>query len=413
MNAGSQSTLRITVAPAGTKKALRFENHLGERLDVGDVGSIASFDGKHAAFRNRLEGLKNLAQGGLKLDWSNTTASVAALYSLGALFLLEVIQRDELGPLSKLCEKAIMTRNVTSGFPQIQILSHGRTAFASHFPFEFLPLFGLPPPGRIENHTQLEEALSRFLGFSAVVTRQSFDKVSHLRMSPNTKQLPMRFFQYASLPTASRELEFFTRRPDIDVDGPWTFDAERGTAATLARYMYSPCTDFAGEPRDLDDQVQHFCCHTDTLGDDQPYLLLLESEDGTRAEVSLDDLRTASAVLELDESCEGRAVRPLIFLNSCGGGAADPRQIGSFADYFYRENRNRGFIGTHTMIPDEVAGAFSAIFYENFLKRHACIGEAMTRARTTFAMRYQNPLSILYVYYGAPEITIEPAETLQ
>ena len=58
-------------------------------------------------------------------------------------------------------------------------------------------------------------------------------------------------------------------------------------------------------------------------------------------------------------------------------------------------------------MPDNIAAAFSRLFYEGLLDADLPLGEAVLQARQRLLAR-NNPLGILYTLYGDPDLVVMP-----
>jgi hypothetical protein len=76
----------------------------------------------------------------------------------------------------------------------------------------------------------------------------------------------------------------------------------------------------------------------------------------------------------------------------------------SFPRFFLQDNRNRGFIGTETNVPDAFAANFSRYFYSGLLNG-LNLGEAIYEAKWAM-LKNCNPLGILYTNYADPELRV-------
>jgi hypothetical protein len=77
----------------------------------------------------------------------------------------------------------------------------------------------------------------------------------------------------------------------------------------------------------------------------------------------------------------------------------------SFPKFFLKENRNRGFIGTETNVPDGFAAEFSQMFYRSLL-RGVSLGRAIYDAKWAMLREKNSPLGILYTVYADPDLCV-------
>ncbi|MDX3022916.1 hypothetical protein [Streptomyces acidiscabies] len=87
---------------------------------------------------------------------------------------------------------------------------------------------------------------------------------------------------------------------------------------------------------------------------------------------------------------------PLVVMNACGSGRMRAPGSTSFP-YLFLGNRNRGFIGAETEIPDDIAAAFSRALYERFLILCIPLGRAVLESRLHLL---RNPLGLTYAAYA-------------
>jgi hypothetical protein len=275
-------------------------------------------------------------------------------------------------------------------------------------PIEFLPLFELSEWPKPDDLPTLEEAARRFPGFSAILQREFPNiSVSQDLLLDNDPKLPLKCFYNSSLRGADQEIQFFQNNKNcIDIDGPWPERQLSGNdfPRSLALHLRYADRRFNGQYRTPVDQIQHFVCHCE-VDDEVSSDSCLRLTFGNEATIA--DLQSFFAVFEeRSRSREG----PLIFLNACESSRIDPMGVTSFPRFFLEENRNRGFIGTETNIPDGFASDFSQYFYRSLLKG-INLGKAIFQAKWTMLRERNNPLGILYVVYADPDLHVsKPVE---
>lgn len=225
-------------------------------------------------------------------------------------------------------------------------------------------------------------------------------------ISRDGQHLPVKLFQNASLPNVKAEMDYFQTSAVYDADGPWPSSVmeESAFSETLLHHIFNPAQRLDGQPRSIPDQIHHFACHCDTFGTPSQDRLILGAAGGPQFSMTLERLKVRLG--ELAEKGKVSAEEmPLVFLNACGSASVDQRQLGSFVKFFLL-NRNRGFIGAQTMIPDLFASEFAKYFYSNLVSRGLTVGEAVLRARRKLAERHRNLLGILYMHYGPAELRL-------
>jgi hypothetical protein len=400
----SDIALKIVISPDAATHAFRIENGFGEKVEIGNRSLLDQQLLQQQALRARLDDVLQAAGPQLKLDWPTANEVLVRLHRVGLAILLDIVgdEKEKLPKIQDICRTAF-DRVPGGTLPTVQIVSPPDDFFANCFPFEILPLLSTKRP-RVVDYPSLDEALSAFIGFSAIVERSSFRPAADFEIERTSGCLPIKFFQNASLPGVEAEGAFLCGRRDLDVDGPWPIESAADGPAFVAGHIADPALRLSGDPRAPVDQIQHFSCHCDTATGVKSHFFSLQAQGGDKIDIDLLNLATDVAYYLGDRRIE--CEMPLIFFNNCGGASVDPRQIGSFVKFFAVNNRNRGFIGTQTRIPDKLAKAFSELFYVNLLRERMRVGAAVTAARRTLALRYSNPLSILYIHYGPAALAI-------
>jgi hypothetical protein len=93
-------------------------------------------------------------------------------------------------------------------------------------------------------------------------------------------------------------------------------------------------------------------------------------------------------------------------MNSCGSGDLDPGGASSFPDLFMNNDLGfTGFIGTETVMPNDIAAEFSIRFYEKLIQG-VKIGEAILLTRWDLLSLYRNPMGLMYTLFAEPEIRV-------
>ena len=99
--------------------------------------------------------------------------------------------------------------------------------------------------------------------------------------------------------------------------------------------------------------------------------------------------------------------QPLIFANACTTSASDPYVANLLEQSLFRRGC-RGFLGTETKVPIQLASRFATIFF-NFFYRHIdpepmAAGEALAQTRLFLLSEYANIGGILYTYLNQYEL---------
>ncbi|MER7582384.1 CHAT domain-containing protein [Kitasatospora sp. NPDC097691] len=287
----------------------------------------------------------------------------------------------------------------TDVIPLIEIRGHDED-----FPFELLPLFDARPVPAFVNYAEAEDTLRRFLGFGAVVrrTRGETAEVEDLRASP---RLPVQLLSHSGVHTEA-DTESLEGHDGVDIEGPWPGPGIplETVVERLVDALYDPGTALDGGSRSSPVQIQHFSCHCTTDNrTDEGFTLILGGSGDHERRISLGRIRQGFRQRAQQRGPLGGA-RSLVIANACGSAKIDKTTRRSFPHWFLR-NRHRGFIGTETDVPEEVAVAFSVRLYEALLDQKP-LGEAVVLARRRLFTDRSNPLGLLYVLYGDPFLRI-------
>ncbi len=284
--------------------------------------------------------------------------------------------------------------------PPLVQCAGGRDGF---LPLEFLPLFRMFPGPPVETQDDFATACRTLVGFSCVVRRAMLPAPVHggttLQTGPQGR-VPARYLYYEHLEGAVEELAWFadTGGAHIDLEGPYPDGA--GQAPALAEQIFDPRLLLNGARRELPDQVQHFACHCYTRSDDTLAAEIELSGAGHHSRTTLGAL--GADLVALGASQDQRDFDlPLVMMNACGSGRMRAPGAPSFP-YLFLMNGNRGFIGTETEIPDDVAAAFSKALYERFLIRRVPLGRALLESRRQLLNTLRNPLGLAYAAYADP-----------
>jgi len=98
---------------------------------------------------------------------------------------------------------------------------------------------------------------------------------------------------------------------------------------------------------------------------------------------------------------------PLVFANACTTSAADPYITNLLQQNLFRRGC-RGFLGTETKVPIELASRFAMIFFYFFYRqadsRPMAAGEALAQTRLFLLTDYGNIGGIFYAYLNQFEL---------
>ncbi|MFB4279616.1 CHAT domain-containing protein [Nonomuraea sp. MTCD27] len=331
--------------------------------------------------------------------------------ALGQLFhdtrrLMENIFQslDRVLEIRKFCAGALLAAATGIEVPIVEV-----TGPTGEFPFELLPLFGpAPVPERIED---IETFSRRFLSFVAVV-RRAPDVPDAAPAQPLTgKPLQLAFTWYQPLAAVQDEHDFFVGlgERELQLNGPWPAPGVPNVDVVnrLAEGLVDPRLRYSAARADTEVQVQHFACHC-VAEQDRNFLLLSGCEDDEPRPVTLETLQSAytTAWEPYRERLSADSVRPLVFLNACRAGTIDPQRLSSWPMWFI-QRRHRTVIGPMTNVPDVTAAQFARLFYEALLANQSA-GKALVLARRELLSKFANPLGLLYVLYGQPDVVIPP-----
>lgn len=274
-----------------------------------------------------------------------------------------------------------------------------------HFPFELLPLFDTRSVGDFANFVEAEDALARFLGWAANIRRVPPVPAEPMALLSDGR-LPLQFLRY-TMEGAGNEHTYFARCADqLDFDGPWPVDVADVDAARerVIDVLQDPTLSLTSEePRPLPTQIRHFACHADTTAPEpQGYYLQLGGPGEREIKVTLQAITDGWR-----DRKRFSGPRPLMVINACATARVDTSHPLSFPNWALK-TRHRGFIGTGTEVPDEVAAAFGELLYEALLDGQP-VGAALGLARRRLMSRHQSPLGLLYVHYGDPSVAVAAA----
>jgi hypothetical protein len=333
----------------------------------------------------------------LETSDSAARAAINVLYATGIGLAGELFGGHQaLGLVTELCRAAVQGLDIHADPPLISI-----DAPVGFFPpIELLPLLA---DGHPKHARSLQEAVAGFVAFGAVVRRSVPAEIDGDLVLRNADGLPIALFWDANLEGARAEAQFFADlEPVVRTRLRWPAGdvAADGAADELTGHLVRP----AVQGKVLD-QIHHFACHCDSLPDNPADWELRFRADGSDpADVYLSDLNVAMFDRRADRA--PATGLPIVYMNACGSASIRPDSSASFASLFLRDNKNRGFIGTETDVPDDFAARFSEVFYRRLLCGDR-LGRALHRAKWTMLEECGNPLGALYTLYADPEIKVE------
>ena len=273
------------------------------------------------------------------------------------------------------------------------------------FPFELMPLFDDRKIGELSNLADVAAAMRRFLGFAVAVRRVPPDEVTVEPLQANPK-LRVQFLRYDMDGTVTEAAHFGELCDELELDGPWPPPEldESEVTSRLIDALFDPGHRLVEGKGTGPIQIQHFACHAETdAGTDAGFALILGSPDGGRRRITLGtirhEFRTYAGTFE--------GARPLVVANACGSAAIDAVTRRSFPRWFL-QNEHRGFVGTETDVPDDVAADFAQRLYHALLSGRP-LGQAVVLARRRLLAERGSPLGVLYVLYGDPRLALEAA----
>lgn len=292
------------------------------------------------------------------------------------------------------------------GLPPPLVECVGKDSF---LPLEFLPLFRIYPGEPIKTRDDFTTACRTLVGFSCVVRRALLNVPvaggTTLHTGPNGR-VPARYLYFEHLEGAVAELAWFAEAAGahVDLEGPYPDRADGGLG--LAEQIFDPRLLLNGERRELPDQLLHFACHCYTRSDNPLEAEIELSGAGHHSRTTLGALGAGLVALGTKQDIRTFDL-PLVMMNACGSSRMRAPGAPSFP-YLFLVNKNRGFIGTETEIPDDVAAAFSKALYERFLVRRIPLGRALLESRRHLLNALRNPLGLAYAAYADPELHVRP-----
>jgi hypothetical protein len=338
-------------------------------------------------------------------DWDRIDRAFAILRKRSNLLFHQLFGREQPLEVHTALAKALAFARAAGRLAFVEVVAQSLDTV----PLEFLRVRQQPAPTRIKDPATLAAAAGEFLGFSAIVKRSRLDNPAFQEQAPvleNRPKLPVKFFWDNSLGGAKSEKEFFEKYGAlIDLEGPWPDGRWDGREAyrTVAEHLWNPQLKFGEGRRPIPDQIQHFACHY-YVADSSEASFFRVGFDDSQGQASLGDIDSYLGDLAVDHPRAEGARLPLVFANACASSVIRPGGLLSLPELVLR-NKNIGYVGTETRIPDEAAHKFSESFYEHLLRQER-LGEAITRARLQLLNDHQNPLGILYTLYADPDICV-------
>ncbi|WP_155060053.1 CHAT domain-containing protein [Streptomyces blattellae] len=399
----------VSVRVLITAEATRLEFTAARR---GVAPVHATLVGSDALLRVREELDRGLARlkdeiGGFGVEDQDLDRVFQSLHGLGRtlLFILFGGQQTVLKDLQAFWNQAL-PHGMNPELPPPLIECVGvRDGF---LPLEFLPLFRMFPGPPVETVDDFTRACRTLVGFSCVVRRAMLPAPVNGRLGLHTEpqgRVPARFLYYENLKGAVEELAWFADAGAyIDIEGPYPDGA--ASAPALAEQIFDPRLLLDRTRRELPDQLQHFACHCYTRSDDALAAEIELSGAGHHFRTTLGALGADLVALGASQDLRTFDL-PLVMMNACGSGRMRAVGAPSFP-YLFLMNGNRGFIGTETEIPDDIAAAFSKALYERFLIRRIPLGRALLESRLHLLHTLRNPLGLTYAAYADPGLHVRP-----
>jgi hypothetical protein len=367
--------------------------------------------------RARLSRALNEFRVGLRVDRPGLPEVARALELVnreGTVLIWRLFDDRNRARLIELFRRTLLSRADAAGPPALAIEAEP----ADLLPFELLPLFELSEIPPLRNDGDLDRSVRRFPAFSMLVRRnlprgprpQDADRA---RAFGGSGGLRVGVFSNATLRYHREELQGLGGQAGtVTLTWHWPLSrANQPNADGEDRIGYlATLLDTSGSPPGPEpDHVHHFSCHCTHNADDplESALYLTGSRPITIAGL---------AVCFARMSARRRGFGPFVVLNACGSGRLG--SVASFPELFVQDNRNIGFIGTETDIPETFATAFTRAFYDELLQGRP-VGRALYEARwrllrgeTGGGRVAQNPLGLIYALYGEPDLCLENYRSL-
>lgn len=149
-------------------------------------------------------------------------------------------------------------------------------------------------------------------------------------------------------------------------------------------------------PKHSPTSVLYFFCQA-AVGDGNKPILQFGPTSGLTDVLQTTDLLTGK---DLDD-------RPLVFANACTTSSADPYVANLHQQELFQRGC-RGFLGTETKVPIQLASRFADIFFHFFYRKASpapmAAGEALAQTRLFLLAEYANIGGILYAYLNQYEL---------
>ena len=369
-----------------------------------------SLDDSRLGYADALGEFKRLV--GLELepvDWDRLEKALNVLRLISGR-LITALADAKIVSFRKFVETALNPLHDSPSAPLVEV--HAPSALL--FPFELVQVRPGDWPRAIRDRESLLRACTTFLGFSAAVRRVFTDLagdeegLDQSRTLRNRGRLRVTLFQEArTLEGARNEAAFFCKHGELFSLRAWPQQKSTAIALGLAMQLWDSRAGLDGaKPQLLADDIQHFACHCATADPDPlQHAFRLAAEAGQPHIVTLGELDANFGQVGQRATEDPPRPGPLVFLNACAS-TAIPAGFGtSFVQWFLR-NRNRGVIGTETLISDAFAAAFAAHFYMTVLKKQP-IGQALISAKHHMVRQHGNPLGMVYTMYADPDLQVE------
>ena len=402
------ATVRIRIeSEGGVWRTSFFDEH--NNVVESDVSSLSAAE--FAAFRFkaavRFQTARDALSTGLDCSLADAGRAINVLHEFGRAFLLHLLP-NKAALIVRFFEtafaKARRARFDAPDAPLVQLDTPG-----CYVPFGILPLLGCLPPGKILSKADLVAKCQSFLGFSSIITHGTSNERSTNLTLAASPRLHVKFFYNAGLQGARRELETLRRHgKHISIDGPWPGARKRGARnkaeEQLANILFFISKGLKGRPCNPASQVHHFSCHCDRNAD-QEHLFGLQGPDGETMQILVEPLSAAAFTLKtMHPDLAQTQAMPLAFLNACGTGVSLATDYTNFVSFFASTN-HRAVVATEATVPDDYAAALSGQFYAGLIEGLSS-GQALHRAKCRLLGTRQNPLGLLYTYYGEPDLKL-------
>lgn len=284
-----------------------------------------------------------------------------------------------------------------------------RSFFNNFIPFEFLPIFDYSRPPLVDTLDELCMLSSRFLGFSTNIYRIYHNTAPINPFIDNTQGLRIRFFKNRNLKNMKEEEDFLSGHPNIVLEKNWPqkISSDEEFKRELAEQLWY-CKGISGSADAPMDHIHHFSCHCNArpASPTESFITLTYAAGfwNSNRSVEVTNAELAGEFIYMQHHRIKDLAYPLVFMNACGSANRNDEAITSFPDLFLKNN-GRGFIGTETPIPETFGNDFSVLFYKYFVAKKYTVGECLQKSRWELLKKLNNPLGILYTYYGNPDLT--------